>query len=60
MAGPNSYRAPQKKNNNILEDEEYFIYINKNNKNINKNINKKILIIIKNLVHFLQINKNKK
>ena len=41
MAGPNSYRAPQKKNNNILEDEEYFIYINKNNKNINKNINKK-------------------
>ena len=41
MAGPISYRAPQKKNNNILEDEEYFIYINKNNKNINKNINKK-------------------
>ena len=36
MAGPISYRAPQKKNNNILEDEEYFIYINKNNKNINK------------------------
>ena len=44
MAGPNSYRAPPKKTNNILEDEEYFIYINKNNKNsknINKNINKK-------------------
>ena len=41
LAGPNSYRAPQKKDNNMLEDEEYFIYINKNNKNINKNINKK-------------------
>ena len=41
LAGPNSYRAPQKKTNNMLEDEEYFIYINKNNKNINKNINKK-------------------
>ncbi len=45
LAGPNSYRAPVKKTNNILEDEEYFIYINKNNnknsKNINKNINKK-------------------
>ena len=44
MAAPNSYRAPQKKTNNILDDEEYFIYINKNNKNsknINKNINKK-------------------
>ena len=45
MAGPNSYRAPQKKTNNMLEDEEYYIYINKNNnkngKNINKNINKK-------------------
>ena len=44
IAGPNSYRAPQKKTNNILEDEEYFIYINKNNKNsknYNKNINKK-------------------
>ena len=45
IAGPNSYRAPQKKSNNILDDEEYFIYINKNNKNSkninNKNINKK-------------------
>ena len=41
VAGPNSYRAPQKKTNNILDDEEYLIYINKNSKNYNKNINKK-------------------
>ena len=40
-AGPNSYRAPQKKStNNILDDEEYIINYNKNNKNI-KNINNK-------------------
>ena len=36
MAGPNSYRIPQKRSNSILDDEEYFIYHNKNNKNINK------------------------
>ena len=36
IAGPNSYRIPQKRSNSILDDEEYFIYHNKNNKNINK------------------------
>ena len=36
LAGPNSYRIPQKRSNSILDDEEYFIYHNKNNKNINK------------------------
>ena len=36
IAGPNSYRIPQKRSNSILDDEEYFIYNNKNNKNINK------------------------
>ena len=46
IAGPNSYRAPQKKNNDVLEDDGNLIYYNKNNKNsknINKNINKKNL-----------------
>ena len=36
LAGPNSYRIPQKRSNSILDDEEYFIYHNKNTKNINK------------------------
>ena len=36
LAGPNSYRMTQKRSNSILDDEDYFIYNNKNNKNINK------------------------
>ena len=42
--GPNSYRAPLKKNNDILNDEQCLINYNKNSKNINKNINKKNII----------------
>ena len=39
VAGPNSYRVPQKRSNSILDEEEYFIYYNKNKKNANqKNI----------------------
>lgn len=34
--GPNSYRVPQKRSNSILDDEEYFIYYNKNKKNVNQ------------------------
>ena len=36
LAGPNSYRIPQKRCNSILDEEEFFIYHNKNNKNFNK------------------------
>ena len=34
LAGSNSYTVPPMKFNNMLDNEKYFIYINKNNKNI--------------------------
>jgi len=43
VGGPNSYRVPQKRVTNFLDDEEYFINYNKNINNSNNIINKKLI-----------------
>ena len=41
--GPNSYRIPQKRGTNFLDDEEYFINYNKNFSKSNNIMNKKLI-----------------